>query len=136
MEGYDIDGTLTPPSPRRAKSIFKQTGEERRAFNKERAFHYRHAKLLLKPDEPYALITGRSEKYRDVTEAWMADNGLNPVGLYMLRESRNKENMIRHKLKTCLELGITVFYEDDEDIASALSKAGISVVLMGSRNGK
>ncbi len=128
MIGYDIDGTLCAPGPKRNKPFFKQNGPERKAFEEETRIHMLNAKVIRVPEEPYVLITGRKEKWRGETMEWVKKQGWKPEGLYMLQEGRTRANMIKLKVKICQELNITVYYEDDLKIATAVAKAGINVI--------
>ena len=130
VRAYDLDGTLCDHTPKRGKSFFKQTGEERRAYEQILRNHYRNALLIRKPIEPFVIITGRKEKFRSETEAWLADHGLRPLRVYMLKEARTRENMIRHKAGSFREAGASIYYEDDPEIAKDLAGLGVPVVLV------
>lgn len=131
MLGYDLDGTICESGPQRGKPFFHSTGEERRAFNELRRQHYLTAAVIRIPNDPFVIITGRSEKYRDETEVWLSNNNINPVDLCMLTSSRTRDNMIAHKIAACKRFDVIRYYEDDKKIALALSAAGIQVVLVG-----
>lgn len=130
LYGYDLDGTLCEKPPRRDKPYFKQTGPERREYEKIRREHYRNAKLLMEPKEPFVIITGRSSKYRIITEMWCVENGLKPEEIFMLTAQRTRKNMIAHKIEKCKRAGVDLYFEDDPKIARAMTKAGIPVVLI------
>lgn len=133
--GYDLDGTLCPSGPKREKPYFKQTGPERRAYQNKQREHYCTAPLILEPQTPFVIVTGRKKIFRPETEAWVQRHGLEPEGLYMLEGARTRQNMIAHKLAWCKKLSVARYYEDDEKIASALSEYGVIVVLVGKRGG-
>ena len=131
MIGYDLDGTLCEGPPKRSKPYFKQNGAERKAYEEVRREHYRTAREIRTPKTPFVVITGRSEKYRDETEAWLSEHGFEPVAVEMLQTSRTRENMIEHKLAACRKHAVTQYWEDDSKIAQALGMAGICVVKVG-----
>lgn len=133
MQGYDLDGTLCGPTPKRPKPYRSQTGKEREEYDRVREEHYRHAVLIRRPELPFVVITGRSERFREQTEAWLTDHGLVPVALEMMRTARTRKNMIEHKRDVCRHYGVTCYWEDDEKIAHALVRAGVTVVLVNGR---
>ncbi len=128
MIGYDIDGTLCVPGPKRNKPFFKQNGPERKAHEEKTRIHMLNAEVMRIPSEPFILITGRKEKWRSETEEWIRKQGWKPEGLYMLQEGRTRANMIKLKVKVCKELNVSVYYEDDLKIAKAMAREGINVV--------
>ena len=129
MRGYDLDGTLCVPGPKREKSFFKQTGIERRAHEAKVVNHYKTAKKIREPEAPYIIATGRKEKYREETIEWLKSNvTVQPIAVVMLTKGRNADNMIELKIDACLKYDVAVYYEDDLKIARALADAGINVI--------
>lgn len=129
LRGYDIDGTLCESPPKREKPFFKQTGVERRQYDAQIEAHIQSAKVIRHPEPPYIVITGRKEMYRGITEQWFRENfDVQPLAIYMLHKSRTRENMIELKHRVCKEHNVSIYYEDDEQIAMALADSGINVV--------
>jgi len=135
LYAYDLDGTLCDPAPPRNKPYFKQSGSERREYEKIRRDHHRNAKLLMRPKEPFVIITGRSLKYRDHLDYWLDKNNLKPERVYMLTAPRTRKNMITHKIESFRKSGAVLYFEDDPKIARAMAKAGIPVVLINHTKG-
>jgi len=99
LRGFDMDGvicTLGPP--------------------------YDKCKPLLIPGGRFVIISARPEKAREVTERWLAENGICPEGLYLRPSFVSPTG---HKIEWCNRLEVTYFYESDLDITRALVKAGI-----------
>lgn len=130
LYGYDLDGVVFPKSPKRTKPFMRQTKEERNAHEVTLAHHYRHAKMIIRPTEPWIAITGRKEKFRPQTEARLSELGIRPMVLVMNPGPRNKEAMIELKLKACRKFGVTQFMEDDPMIHKALRQAGVNAILI------
>ena len=99
LRGFDMDGvicTLGPP--------------------------YDKCEPLLIPGGRFVIISARLEKAREVTERWLAENGICPEGLYLRRENVAPA---MHKIRWCNTLGVEYFYESDLEITRALVRAGI-----------
>lgn len=127
LRGYDLDGTLCTPPRKREKPYFRQSGAERAAYEEYRRQHAKTAGLIRQPEPPFVVITGRPERYRGETEVWLRENGLRPVGLFMMETARTRKAMISHKAAICKEMGVAVYFEDDPKIAAALAAEGIVV---------
>jgi hypothetical protein len=130
LNGYDLDGTLCSPSPKRNKPFFRQNAAERSAYQVQLREHYLSAPVKMKPRKPYIVITGRKECYRPETELWLRTNKLKPMVLVMNTSRRTREAMIEHKTSACQKAGVGTYFEDDPKIARALRAAGINVVLI------
>jgi len=135
LVGYDLDGVLCDPPPPRSKPYRLQTGAERQVYEQVRRAHYRIATALLKPEDvPYVVITGRKERWRADTLAWLEAHGLRPVALYMNRGPRTRQAMIAFKAEVINRLGLARFHEDDATIVRRLSRLcpGCAVILVAS----
>ncbi len=68
------------------------------------------------------IITGRRIHFKKLTIQWLADNGITYKALIMFPNKIKKSNktLAEFKAKYINELGITQFYEDDENIAKQL----------------
>ena len=68
------------------------------------------------------IITGRRIHFKKLTIQWLADNGITYKTLIMFPNKIKKSNktLAEFKAKYINELGITQFYEDDENIAKQL----------------
>lgn len=130
MIGYDLDGTLCDRSPKRDKPSSQQTVEEQAEYDWRLRQHYRNAVLTAKPEEPFVVISGRCDCYEAETLTWLAEHELHPIAVELLHGARTKANRIAHKLAKCTEYGVQRYYDDDEEIARALSAAGITVILI------
>jgi len=129
--GYDLDGTICDGTPKRSKPYFKQTGLERKAYEQVKINHYRNANVVMRPNvDNFIIITGRNEKYREVTREWLKANNINPEALYMHKGQRTRKEMIAFKLKTCREYHVSLYYEDDPKIAKALVSPEMTVILV------
>lgn len=128
--GYDLDGTLVPGKPARNKPYFRQTGPERKAYDVIRREHYKNAPLVRMPSKQFVLISGRPIRYESETLFWVDFNGLKPDGIYLMDNVVTRKNQIAHKIEVLRRLGISRYYEDDPKIARALTRLGISVILV------
>jgi len=77
---FDVDGTLTS-DPYDESNL--GTLRENRAMVL--------VALAMQLERPLIIATARSERFRNVTEKWLGDLGLNPTEVYMRPES--KENV-------------------------------------------
>ena len=68
------------------------------------------------------IITGRRIHYKKLTIQWLANNRITYRKLIMFPNKVKKSNktVAEYKAKHINELGITQFYEDDENIAKQL----------------
>jgi uncharacterized HAD superfamily protein len=80
------------------------------------------------------IVSARLEKYRDLTEAWLAANGIRYGALHLL-DLPNKEARMRlnahsqHKARLYRETGATLFYESDPGQARDIARASGKPVL-------
>ena len=117
----DLDGVLAIGT-KRDKPYSKQNKYERLEFEKLRVEMYKNSPLLFIPNEPFYIISGRKEKYRDISDAWIKKNNLNVIKSFYLEGQRNRENMIRFKIDKLKEINANIFYEDDPKLIKEIKK--------------
>lgn len=120
--GYDLDGVLAIMS-KRDKPFSKQNGYERREFERIRAEMYENSPLLLQPLKPFYIISGRKEKYRNISDNWIKKNKLYPIKTFYLEEGKNFENILKLKINKIKDNKVTVYYEDDPKLIREIQKA-------------
>jgi uncharacterized HAD superfamily protein len=121
MIGYDLDGVIMPYLTKDKKWRFMNK-VQRDAYTAARLEHYANAIPILKPEGSFVIITTRNPRDREVTEAWLKKNEINPSTLHMMDKSLNFRNIIAYKIEMILRESVDTFYEDDEKIIKALSK--------------
>ena len=117
----DLDGVLAIGT-KRDKPYSKQNKYERLEFERLRVEMYKNSSLLFNPNEPFYIISGRKEKYRDISDAWIKKNNLNVIKSFYLEGQRNRENMIRFKIDILKLIKADIFYEDDPKIIREVKK--------------
>jgi uncharacterized HAD superfamily protein len=99
--GMDMDGVLCEkPTPEQ-----NDYGPNYEKFLAETAPKYIPARKIR------AIITGRLEKYRPQTEAWLKKHGVQYEELLMRADA--KESHSEHKIKNCLKIRTPLFVEDE-----------------------
>ena len=73
-------------------------------------------------DHFVAIVTARQEVYRDVTEEWLAKQGMQYSALVMAGTHQKRD--------TCVDLGLDLMIEDTFEVSVNISKADIPVLLL------
>jgi hypothetical protein len=108
---------------KRDKPFSKQNKFERDYFEKFRTYNYGNSIVLMRPENPFYVISGRKEKYRQISDDWLTRNKLNYIKSFYLQTSKTFENILNHKIKYLKECKIERYYEDDPKLVRAIKKA-------------
>jgi len=119
--GYDLDGTIFPPWPKRPKPYFKQTAAERAAFDEICLEFCKRAPLVRRPRRLSFFITGRQKKFKQATERRLRELGVEFQRVFYVDRPRTRKNLIDFKAETINKLKLDIFYEDDPLIAKELA---------------
>lgn len=88
--------------------------------------------LELAADHEVVWLTGRPERLRPVTEAWLAAHGL-PVGRLLMRGDQDRRPARLTKTEHLRRLArtdtVAIVIDDDPDVVAALAGAGLPVRL-------
>lgn len=120
--GYDLDGVLAIMC-KRDKPYSKQKKYEREEFEQKRKEMYQNSPLLITPLKPFYIISGRKEKYKEISDLWLTKNKLNPIKTFYLQGSKNFENILKFKIDKIRENKINIYYEDDKKLINEIQKA-------------
>ncbi len=123
---YDLDGVICVKTPnlkglKKAEKlkeylIHLHEAEVNPVFEQIKKIHAKTSEL------PFAVITGRNRKYSAITTQWFRKNNIKPSAIHFIDRARTSKNMIDFKAEKIKELGIKVYYEDDDKIARRLFK--------------
>jgi len=92
---FDIDGTLSDCSHRIQFAKNKDWNSFFAGIEKDKVNENTKQLIdLTYPDYPVVLVTGRPEKYREVTEKWLKDNGIRHDALYMRKDNDRRSDTI------------------------------------------
>ena len=129
--GYDLDGVLCV-MPKRPKPMMKQTGAQRKSYDFNKLKWFSETPCLWKPEKECYVITGRREKNRIPTEAWLQKHKIPYKELIMMEGSLTFDNILNHKVKSIKKVGIERYFEDDDKLATAIQKAcpNVQVILV------
>ena len=121
--GYDLDGVICEVRDMGNVSYRRLNGAQRREYIVNKINHYKNAKVLNRPIERrFYIITGRTEKYAQLTIDWLRENNIVPIKLFINMVGGRTQDHIKHKLDTINELKITKYYEDSKRVYSKLKK--------------
>ena len=117
----DMDGVLAIGT-KRDKVYSKQNKYERLEFERLRAEMYKNSPLLFNPNKSFYIISGRKEKYRDISDEWIKKNNLNVIKSFYLTGQRNRENITKFKIDTLKQIKADIYYEDDPRLIREIRK--------------
>lgn len=127
MVAYDLDGVLAevPPASLFTKKWGRMNGEERRTRGEQLLAHYSRARLLHRPvEERFVVVSARknAEDVATTTSTWLAFQGVEPHGLYLLDRARTLRNVIDFKVSVLRQVGAVEFTEDNRQVLAGVAR--------------
>lgn len=132
---FDLDGVFCPNVP---LDVCKDDDKYTNYLANVQSYHYRMPKVV----KAKAVITGRLEKYRNLTEAWLKKNDVNYDKLIMfpneLRAERDKNHQQivgRYKAENIKLLNANFFVESEMSEAKVIKRENEFVTVVCPNNG-